>query len=50
LAGEPVPPEPPDTGFRRIMTWLVIALIVSILMAFLGVSLAVRFFEFFDTR
>ena len=42
-------PEPPnvggDTGLRRVLTWTLVALVVSILMAFAGVSLVVHWFD-----
>jgi len=34
-----------DTGLRRMLTWTFVALVVSILMAFAGVSLAIRWFD-----
>ena len=42
-------PEPPtvtgDTGLRRVLTWTLVALVVSILMAFAGVSLVIHWFD-----
>jgi hypothetical protein len=37
--------EPPDRGLRKILTWTFIALVVTILLAIVGVSLAIRFFD-----
>jgi hypothetical protein len=37
--------EPPDSGLRKILTWTFIALVVTILLAIVGVSLAIRFFD-----
>jgi hypothetical protein len=42
-------PEPPtatgDTGLRRVLTWTLVALVLSILMAFAGVSLVIHWFD-----
>ena len=42
-------PKPPkvvgDTGLRRVLTWTLVALVVSILMAFAGVSLVIHWFD-----
>jgi hypothetical protein len=41
--------EPPnvtaDTGLRRVLTWTLVALVVSILMALAGASLVIRWFD-----
>ena len=34
-----------DDGLRRVLTWTLIALVVSLAMAFVGVTLAVRWFD-----
>ncbi len=34
-----------DTGLRRVLTWTLVALVVSILMAFVGVSLVIHWFD-----
>ena len=34
-----------DPGLRRMLTWTFVALVVSLVMAFIGVALAVRFFD-----
>jgi hypothetical protein len=34
-----------DPGLRRMLTWTFIALVVSLVMAFIGVTLAIRFFD-----
>jgi hypothetical protein len=34
-----------DDGLRRVLTWTLIALVVSLLMAAVGVTLAVRWFD-----
>ena len=39
------PPPPPDNGLRKLLTWTFIALAVTLLMAALGVSLAIRMFD-----
>jgi hypothetical protein len=35
----------PDDGLRRVLTWTLIALVASLVMAGIGVTLAVRFFD-----
>ena len=35
----------PDTGLRRMLTWTFLALIVSLVMAYIGVTLAIRYFD-----
>ena len=39
------PPPLKDTGLRRILTWTFVALVVSLVMAYIGVGLAIRFFD-----
>jgi hypothetical protein len=39
------PPDPPDNGLRVMVTWVVVALIASILMAFIGVELVIKWFR-----
>ena len=34
-----------DTGLRRILTWTFVALIVSLVMAYIGVGLAIHYFD-----
>jgi len=34
-----------DDGLRRVLTWTFVALVVSLLMAAVGVTLAVRWFD-----
>ncbi len=36
---------PKDDGLRRVLTWTLIALVVSLVMAAVGVTLAVRWFD-----
>jgi hypothetical protein len=36
---------PPDPGLRRLLTYTFIALAVSLVLAFLAVTLAIRFFD-----
>jgi hypothetical protein len=38
-------PQPPDDGLRRVLTWTFTALVISVLMAVVGVALAVHFFD-----
>ena len=39
-------PEPiKDDGLRRVLTWTFIALVVSLLMTLIGVTLAIRWFD-----
>ena len=49
MTGEPPPGERPprteDDGLRRMLTWTFIALVVSLLMTLVGVTLAIRFFD-----
>jgi type VI protein secretion system component VasF len=35
----------PDNGLRRMLTWTFAALIVSLVMAYIGVTLAILFFD-----
>lgn len=39
------PPRVEDTGLRRMLTWTFVALIISLVMAYIGVELAIRFFD-----
>jgi hypothetical protein len=41
------PEEPRDTGLRQILTWTLIALIASLVLTAIGVTLAIKYF---DTR
>jgi hypothetical protein len=34
-----------DTGLRRMLTWTFLALVVSLVMAYIGVTLAIRYFD-----
>ena len=43
IDGQPPPVE--DTGLRRMLIWTFVALVVSLVMAYIGVSLAIRFFD-----
>ena len=36
---------PEDTGLRRMMTWLLIALVATLIAAYVGVELAIHFFD-----
>jgi hypothetical protein len=38
-------PSSGDNGLRRILTWTFVALVVSLVMAYIGVTLAIRFFD-----
>jgi hypothetical protein len=38
-------PQGPDDGLRRVLTWTLVALIATLIMAGVGVTLAVRFFD-----
>ena len=38
-------PPKDDPGLRRMLTWTFVALVVSLVMAYIGVALAVRFFD-----
>ena len=38
-------PPVKDDGLRRVLTWTLIALVVSLVMAAVGVTLAVRWFD-----
>lgn len=38
-------PPQKDDGLRRVLTWTLIALVVSLVMAVVGVTLAVRWFD-----
>lgn len=44
-AGRESRPAPKDDGLRRMLTWTFVALVVSLLMALVGVTLAVRWFD-----
>jgi hypothetical protein len=37
--------EPRDSGLRQILTWTLIALIASLVLTAIGVTLAIRFFD-----
>jgi hypothetical protein len=40
------PQEPiKDDGLRKVLAWTFIALVVSLLMALIGVTLAIRYFD-----
>lgn len=41
----PNPVKPSDPGLRRLLTYTFIALVVSLILAFLAMTLAVRFFD-----
>ena len=48
MVNDPQPGDPKDTkddGLRRMLIWTFVALIVSLLMALIGVTLAVRWFD-----
>jgi hypothetical protein len=45
MPSEPDEPHGPDDGLRRVLTWTLIALIATLIMAGVGVTLAVRFFD-----
>ena len=38
-------PSPKDNGLRRMLMWTFAALLVSLLMAYIGVTLAIRYFD-----
>jgi preprotein translocase subunit SecY len=40
-----MPEAPRDPGLRKMMTWTLIALIVSLIMAAIGVGLAIHYFD-----
>jgi hypothetical protein len=40
-----MPEEPPDPGLRTMMTWTLIALVISLIMAAIGVGLAIHYFD-----
>ena len=44
-AGRDSRPAQKDDGLRRVLTWTFVALVVSLLMALVGVTLAVRYFD-----
>jgi hypothetical protein len=39
------PSQSPDPGLRRLLTWTFLALAFALLVAWIGVSLAIRFFD-----
>jgi hypothetical protein len=45
VGNDPNRGAPDDTGLRRMMTWLLIALVATLIAAFVGVELAIRFFD-----
>jgi hypothetical protein len=45
IDGREPPPVTGDTGLRRVLTWTLVALVVSILMALAGVSLVIHWFD-----
>jgi hypothetical protein len=40
-----VPVKLKDDGLRRVLTWTLIALVISLLMTLVGVTLAIRWFD-----
>jgi hypothetical protein len=38
-------PPPQDDGLRRVLTWTLVALVVSLLMAIVAVTLVIRWFD-----
>jgi hypothetical protein len=44
-APEQAPAPPPDDGLKRLLTWTFIALVITLLLAAIGVALAVYFFD-----
>jgi hypothetical protein len=44
VAADPHPNED-DNGLRRMLTWTFVALVVSVLLAVLGVNLVIHFFD-----
>jgi hypothetical protein len=42
---ETPPPPPPDDGLRRLLTWTFIALGVTLVLAAIGVTIVVYWFE-----
>jgi len=44
-AGRDSRPPQQDDGLRRVLTWTFVALVVSLLMALVGVTLAVHYFD-----
>lgn len=43
--GDELPERSKDDGLRRVLTWTLIALVISLLMALVGVTLAIRYFD-----
>jgi hypothetical protein len=44
-APPPAPSPPPDDGLRRVLTWTFIALVVTLILAAVGVTLVVYLFD-----
>jgi hypothetical protein len=42
---QPQGTEPADNGLRRMLIWTLVALVASLLLAVLGVNLAIHFFD-----
>jgi hypothetical protein len=45
MSSDPHAPQGPDDGLRRVLTWTLMALVATLIMAGVGVTLAVRFFD-----
>ena len=45
IDGSELPKVTRDTGLRRVLMWTLVALVVSILMAVVGVSLVIHWFD-----
>jgi hypothetical protein len=45
MTGERPGDQQPDSGWRRMMTWTLIALVVSLAMTAVGVYLVIYFFD-----
>ena len=45
VSDDPRTGTPEDTGLRRMMTWLLIALVATLIAAYVGVELAIHFFD-----
>jgi hypothetical protein len=45
VSKKPETDAPEDSGLRRMMTWLLIALVATLVAAYIGVELAIHFFD-----
>jgi hypothetical protein len=45
VSNDPGSPSSEDNGLRRMLTWLLIAFVATLVAAYIGVELVIRFFD-----